>query len=165
LGLKKVFETMVCPATVRNPRNSECDLAELKDGTVMMWFRTTLGHIYKAYSEDGGESWGKPVSMKVVSPCWPQSIKRIPDTLDLLMVWNSVIGSRRNPLTVAVSKDEGKTWKRWKNLEADEKYGNAYPSVTFVKDLVLVTYWVSDENTSCITLKLKIFPRDWLYSK
>lgn len=143
----------------------EPGVVELKDGTVMMWFRTTLGHIYKSYSEDGGESWGKPVSMKVVSPCSPQSIKRIHGTSDLLLVWNSVIGPRRNPLTVALSKDEGKTWKHWKNLEADEKYGYAYPSVTFVKDLVLITYWIYDENTSRIPLKLKIFSRDWLYSK
>jgi hypothetical protein len=51
------------------------------------------------------------------------------------------------------------------NLEADEKYGYAYPSVTFVKDLVLVTYWVYDEDISRISLKLKIFPKEWLYSK
>jgi len=124
LNSKKVFETMVCPATAWNLRNSEGDL----------------------------------------SPCSPQSIKRIPGTSDLLVVWNSVIGPRRNPLTVAVPKDEGKAWQHLKNLEADEKYGYAYPSVTFVKDLVLITYWIYDENSSQISLKLKIFSKDWLYS-
>jgi sialidase-1 len=143
----------------------EPGIVELKDGTVMMWFRTTLGHIYKSYSEDDGESWSKPASMKVVSPCSPQIIKRIPGTSDLLLVWNNTTGPRRSPLTVAVSNDEGRTWKHQKNLETDEKYGYAYPSVTFVKDLVLITYFVYDENTSRAPLKLKIVSKDWLYGK
>ena len=143
----------------------EPGVVELRDGTVMMWFRTTLGHIYKSFSEDGGESWSQPESMKAVSPCSPQNIKRITRTGDLLLVWNSKIGPRRTPLTVAVSKDEGETWKNCKNIEDDDKYGYAYPSLTFVKNLVLLTYFVYDENTSRIDLKLKTVPVDWLYRK
>jgi sialidase-1 len=143
----------------------EPGVVELKDSTLMMWFRTTLGHVYKSFSENGGETWSQPESMKVVSPCSPQNIKRIPSTGDLLLVWNSKIGPRRTPLTVAVSKDEGETWANRKNIEDDKKYGYAYPSLTFVKDLVFLTYFVYDENTSHIDLKLKTVPVSWLYRK
>jgi hypothetical protein len=64
-----------------------------------------------------------------------------------------------------VSKDEGETWKNCKNIEDDDKYGYAYPSLTFVKNLVLLTYFVYDENTSRIDLKLKTVPVGWLHRK
>lgn len=142
----------------------EPGVVELKDHTVLMWFRNTLGYIYKSYSEDRGESWSSPESMNLVSPCSPQNIKRIPSTSDLLLVWNNTTGSKRTPLTVAVSKDEGETWENLKNIEDDE-YNYAYPSITFVNDLALLTYFVYDERTSLIHLKLKTIPVNWFYKK
>lgn len=51
------------------------------------------------------------------------------------------------------------------NIEDDNKYGCAYPSLTFVKNIALLTYFVYDENTSRIDLKLKTVPVGWLYRK
>jgi hypothetical protein len=45
--------------------------------------------------------------------------------------------------------------ENYKNIENDDKYGFAYPSMTFVKDFVLLTYYVYDDTTSYIDLKLK----------
>ena len=56
----------------------------------------------------------------------PASIARIPSTGDLILVWinndEKAEGKRyfsgmRTPLTVAISKDEGKTWQNIKNIE------------------------------------------------
>jgi len=143
----------------------EPGVVELRDGRVLMWFRNTLGHIYKSYSEDEGETWSSPESMNVVSPCSPQSIKRNPSTDHLLLVWNKTTGPRRNPLTVAISRDEGETWENSKDIEVDGRYSYSYPSVTFVKDLVLLTYWVYEEKKSLLHLKLKTVPMDWLYER
>jgi len=137
---------------------------ELKNGAIMMWFRTTLGYVYKSYSEDRGETWKRPESMKVVSPDAPQNIKRIPDSTDLLMVWNSGKCPKRNVLTTAISKDDGKTWKYKRNIETEEKFGYSYASITFIKDMVMLTYLVYSADNSRTSLKLKTVPVEWLYN-
>jgi hypothetical protein len=146
--------------------DSPCDepgVVELKDGRVLMWIRTTLGRIYRSFSEDSGETWSKPEPMDLVSPDSPAIIKRIPKTDDLLIIWNNTQGPRRVPLTAAISMDDGETWKNFKNLEGDARYQYAYPSITFVDDEALITYYVHDERAGRISLKLKIAPVDWFY--
>jgi len=136
----------------------EPGVIELEDGRAMMWMRTGLGYIFGAYSSDGGETWTKPGSMGIVSPRSPQTIKRIPSTGDLLMVWNNTPGPRRVPLTAAVSHGDGQSWKNFKNVEADETQTYAYTSVTFIGDEVFLTYYCDHRS-----LKLKIVPVDWFY--
>ncbi|KYH40053.1 MAG: sialidase [Candidatus Bathyarchaeota archaeon B26-2] len=144
-----------------NSTAEEPGVIELEDGRVMMWMRTSLGYIYRAYSEDGGESWSRPESMGIVSPRSPQTIKRIPSSGDLLLIWNNTPGPKRVPLTAAISHDDGETWEKIKNLETDNRYTYAYSSVTFVDDEALLTYWVNDGRR--ISLKLKIIPTEWFY--
>lgn len=141
-----------------NSTAEEPGIIELRDGRIMMWMRTSLGHVYRAYSSDGGETWSKAESMGIVSPQSPQSIKRIPNTGDLLMVWNNTSGPRRVPLTAAVSRDEGESWENIQDLETDEKQTYAYTCITFMKDEVFLTYYCDHRS-----LKLKILPIDWLY--
>jgi sialidase-1 len=141
----------------------EPGLIELKDGRIMMWFRTTLGYIYRAFSDDYGETWSKPEPMKLISPCSPQSMKRIPETGDILLVWNNTRGPQRTPLTVAISRDEGENWENVKNIETDINFSYAYPSITFVGDEALITYYSHEMKTNLISLKLKIFPVIWFY--
>lgn len=136
----------------------EPGVVELQDGKVLMWMRTGLGYVYKAYSSDGGETWTKPESMRIVSPRSPQTIKRIPTTQDLLMVWNNTSGPKRVPLTGAISRDEGRTWEKFKNLETDEAQTYAYTSITFVGSETFLTYYCDHRS-----LKLKILPIDWFY--
>ena len=136
----------------------EPGVIELEDGRVMMWMRTSLGYIYKAYSSDGGETWSKPESMGIVSPRSPQTIKRIPKTGDLLLIWNHTSGPKRTPLTAAISFDEGETWKNFRNIESSDEETYAYPSVTFVDNEAVITYYCNHRS-----LKLKIIPVDWFY--
>ena len=143
----------------------EPGLVELKDGSVLMILRTSLGYIYRSRSRDRGLTWTDPESMGLVAPCAPATIKRIPTTDDLLMVWNNTPGPRRIPLTAAVSKDEGKTWENLRDLETDERYTHAYTSVAFVDERALLTYWVHDEGKGLTSLKLKMVPIDWFYGK
>lgn len=143
---------------IPNVEADEPGVIELKDGRVMMWIRTDAGYIYRAYSEDKGETWSKPESMGLRSPSSPQTIKRIPSTDALLLVWNNTPGPRRVPLTAAVSYDDGETWVNLKNLETDERYTYAYTSITFVGEEALLTYWVSGGG---ISLKLRIIPVEW----
>jgi sialidase-1 len=119
----------------------EPGVVELKDGRVMLWNRTSTGQIYRAYSSDKGLTWSTPEPMGVAAPVSPASIKRIPSTGDLLLVWNNS-PKYRFPLTTAISKNDGRTWRTPKNLEENPCCTYAYASITFDKDRCLFTYYV-----------------------
>lgn len=91
----------------------EPDVAELRDGRVLMIVRTQLGSIYASVSEDRGDTWSAAEDWGVPSPESPATLRRIPATGHLLLVWNPVYspgadhGGRRVPLAAAVSRDEG----------------------------------------------------------
>jgi sialidase-1 len=127
-----------------NPRNSEGDIIELKDGSLMMNMRTNAGSQYICYSKNGGETWSRPRPSKLASPLSPASIKRISWTGELLCVWNDHSGDhpypagRRTPLCLAVSKDDGKTWSTSRMIEPDPNGWYSYTSITFVKDRMLL---------------------------
>lgn len=130
---------------------------ELKDGRVMMIIRTALGHIYKCYSSDGGQTWTKPVAMELVAPNSPASIARIPSTGDLLIVWNNN-PRERCPLNTAISRDEGETWENIRTLEGGPG-SFCYTSIDFMDDKALLTYYAPGG------LRLAIVPIRWFYEE
>ena len=132
---------------------------ELKDGRVLMLMRTGLGGQYKSISNDGGETWTEPVPTPLVGSAAPVSISRIPETGELLALWNHNpgVGARR-PLTAAISGDEGETWTRFKNIEEGEHDQWAYPAVTWINNEAFLTYFNYAGGHS---LYLKILPATW----
>ena len=98
-------------------------VAELKDGRLLCFMRSTCGRILKSYSEDGGEHWTKVQPTDIAMSNSPCSLKRLPATGDLVMVWNMMSaeeirkGYRRGRLSIAISKDDGQTWENVKTLE------------------------------------------------
>ncbi len=134
---------------------------ELKDGQVMMLMRTGLGGQYKSISNDGGETWSRPVPTPLVGTAAPVSISRIPTTGDLLAIWNHNPGAKkRNPLTTAISKDQGETWQNMRNIEDAPDDAWAYPAVTWVGQRALITYF---NYTGGLSLQLKTLPPAWFY--
>ena len=93
----------------------------------------------------------------------PVSISRIPGTGDLLAIWNHNPGaSKRNPLTAAISKDEGESWQQFRNLEDAANDAWAYPAVTWVEDRALITYF---NYSGGLSLQLRILPASWFYEE
>ena len=98
-------------------------VAELKDGRLLCFMRSTCGRILKSYSSDGGENWMKVQLTDVAMSNSPAMLKRLPTTDDLVMVWNQMSadeikrGYRRGRLTIALSKNDGQTWIHRRNLE------------------------------------------------
>ena len=80
----------------------------------------------------------------------------------MLAVWNNDIGSprARNPLTAAISRDDGKTWEHFRNVADAAGDAFAYPSVTFVGDRALLTYF---NYQGGISLFLQGIPVKWFY--
>ena len=149
----------------------EPGVVELKDGRLMMYMRTNAGSQYVCYSQDGGETWSKAQPSNLASPLSPASIKRNPWTGDLLCVWNDHSGihkypaSRRTPLCLAISQDEGKTWSRSSIIEGNPDGWYCYTSITFVKDRVVLAYCAGDKEIGGLNrLKVVSLCRDWLTS-
>lgn len=145
----------------------EPGVIELKDGRILLWLRTDQGKIYRSYSNDRGETFSEPQPMALNSVLSPQSIKRIPSTGDLLLVWNYSTRARF-PLTAAISKDEGETWTHFRNLDQDPAHTYAYTSIEFVKDRALFTYYAgpppAEKSGPRWNLKLKSAPVRWFYN-
>lgn len=100
----------------------EPTIAELKDGRLLCFIRSATGRVLKSYSCDGGETWTKVEVTDIPMSNSPGVLIRLPKTGDLAFVWNPMTpeeikrGYRRGRLTVAVSTDDGETWRRHKTL-------------------------------------------------
>jgi sialidase-1 len=143
----------------------EPGVVELKDGRLLMVFRSTGGYVGRAFSSDGGETWTPAEMIKELpSPCGPQTLERIPSTGDLLLVWNNNPkapqgNGERTPQTAAISRDEGKTWENIRDIAAEPKAGYCYTSMTFVDDDVILTYYAPGG------LQFTRIPVSWFYGK
>ncbi len=128
----------------------------LKDGRLLMFLRTRLGSQYLSTSTDDGETWTPAQPSDIVSPLAPASMKRIPDTGDLLLVWNDHAAvpeswradessepmreGRRTPQTVAISKDDGATWQYKQNLLSHPEGWYCYTAIHFHEGKVLLGF-------------------------
>ena len=139
----------------------EPGVVELKDGRVMLWVRTDLGRIYRAYSHDKGKTFSelKPIA-GLDSPLSPQSIKRHPKSGDLILVWNNS-PNKRFPLSTAVSRDEGLTWERVKVLDETPGATFAYTSIEWLRDRALLSYYVGANGGW--SLRVRTLPLNWFY--
>jgi sialidase-1 len=149
----------------------EPEVVELTGGKQLMIIRTQLGHIATSISDDCSDHWSEPSKLPVEAPESPATIRTIPATGDLLLVWNKTFipgsghGGKRTPLTAAVSSDEGKTWRHVRNLETSPDHGFAYTSVLFHKERVLLSYYVHDHQSGRISSRFRSLPVRWFYEK
>ena len=150
----------------------EPGVVELKDKRLMMFCRTPHGSQYVSYSEDQGDTWTAFRSSNIKSPQSPATIERIPQTGDLLMVWNNhdrvdaKNRGKRTPFHVAVSRDEGQSWEKIKTLEEDPNGWYCYTALAFVGDHVLLGHCAGDRRQGGLnTTQITRFSLDWLYER
>ena len=131
----------------------EPGVVELKDGRVMMFVRTGEGMQYVSYSSDGGDTWSELKPSNMAGPCAPASIERIPGSGELFLVWNNhanidpALKGRRTPMTIAVSRDEGKTWENVRNIAWRPHGWYCYTAIEFVDGAVLLGHCAGDRRT------------------
>lgn len=152
------------PDIIDQPKRGamEPEVVELADGRLLMIIRTQTGRIATSLSSDGGLHWSAPDALPVDSPESPATIRTVPATGDLLLVWNQS-PNQRTPLTAAVSSDEGRTWRHVRQIETDPQHRYAYTSVLFHKDRVLLSYYVQDPATRRISSRFRSLPVRWFY--
>ncbi len=144
----------------------------------MMFCRTHIGYAYISYSSDRGETWSNDHPMPgILAALSAPAIKRIPSTGDLLMVWDdhSMVTTtthpyhgKRTPLTVAISRDEGKTWEKVKYIEQAADGWYCYTGMEFVGDHVLLAHCAGPRDESkglcgLETTQITRFNLAWLY--
>lgn len=139
----------------------EPGVIELNDGTLWAWTRTEMGSQYVSYSKDNGDSWSPAKPSDFTAPCSPMSVKRNPQTGDLIAVWND-INPRwnlpeatekswgRTPLVIAKSYDDSKSWKDFKIIESDPTRGYCYIAIHFVDKGILLSYCCGGGETSIV---------------
>ena len=157
-------KTWKASVEVANPGKivtQEPGMVELKNGSILMFARTTANVQYFSYSKDKGETWSEVEPGNLKSPCSPATIARIPSTGDLLVVWNdNGIDQNRTPLNIAVSKDDGKTWINNKILENNPKGSYCYNAIHFTGNDVLLGYF----DWSTVGVTIKKINIDWIYN-
>jgi hypothetical protein len=166
--------------------NESC-LARRHDGSLLMYLRSSVGRPFAAVSKDEGASWGPPELSPLAAPDAPTYLKRLPDSGNLLAIWNNNFnpaaapklalaagpdgevrkvtiphhGLTRCPLLCAVSADDGRSWGLPLALEDDINYEWAYPGVVFTKDHALIHYFRSSVITRGRELMLTRVPLKW----
>ena len=150
----------------------EPGIIELKDSKLMLFCRTESGTQYISYSSDQGETWSTLKPSNIKSPLSPAAIERIPQTGDLMLVWNNNYkpihdGGNRTPFNVAISKDEGATWEKIKEIESDPNGWYCYTAIEFIGNNVLLGHCAGDRsmNVGLATTHITRLSLDWIYSE
>ncbi len=142
----------------------------LKSGVLMMFMRTDAKVQYLSYSADQGETWRAVVPSDINSPRAPASIRRLPATGDLLLVWNNNRGEKekhtdnRTHYNTAISSDEGKTWQHIRTVASKPNGLYCYYAIAFVEDAVLIGHlaeWNADKTQ--LSTHITRLGLDWLY--
>ncbi len=129
----------------------EPGVIELNDNRVMAWFRTNNVSQYKAFSNDGGETWSAAEpAREFPSVESPLSMKRDPKSGELVAVWcdrdprwgiNPTGESwGRTPLVIARSKNNGASWYGHRIIEDAPDHGFCYIAMLFDDDALLLAY-------------------------
>lgn len=150
-------------------RFEEASLVERTDGSLLQVIRSRNGQSFYSESTDGGSTWTTPRPSGVVTSLAPTLIKRMPNSSDLLLIWNPNFNpddrllGKRSRLLGAISKDGGHTWGLPKALETDDGFHFEYPSVTFDRDGALIHYRVFPADRSRCDLVQARVPVSWFY--
>ncbi len=145
-------------------------VVELKNGNILLYCRTDEGFQYFSRSNNSGESWSEIEKGNIKSPLSPATIKRIPATGDLLLVWNNNFqegrdGGKRTPLNIAVSNNEGKTWSKIETIESDPDGWYCYTAIEFADDHVLLGHCAGNRKmyNGLETTQITRLSLDWIY--
>ncbi len=160
---------MMDPIAGVGGRFEEACLSQRADGSLIQFIRSWHGQSFTAESTDRGTTWSAPKPSGVFSALAPTYVTRIPNSNDLLMIWNPTwnpdvkIAGFRCVLACAISKDGGRSWGLPKALETNPQLWSEYPGVTFDGDHALVYYRVfSLDRKRCDLVQARV-PLTWFY--
>jgi len=128
----------------------EPGVQELSDGRLMLSMRSSHG-IYRAFSDGVNSPWEGCGRMEGLHVCLgPQTIKRLPDSKELLMLYNDrgtiPVGdprfTLRTPLSLARSIDDARSWRPCGSL-TDDSRNYCYFSLLFFQNRFVISCYRS----------------------
>lgn len=149
---------------VVGPQCNECQAVELADGSLLLNVRSYkgTGRRLSALSKDGGETFSKPVEDKdLIEPVCQASILRQPAAQGGILFSNPA-STRREKLTVRLSRDEGKSWPHAQLLHAGP---SAYSCLAVLSDGTIACLYERGDTNPYETLTCARFSLDWLTRK
>jgi hypothetical protein len=102
---------------------NEGSVAEVAPGRLLCFFRTGMGRLYQAWSNDNGETWTRPQPTVLASSTSTPQLRKLP-TGHLLAIWDQDsdfeirAGLNQMRLSAAISRDGGRVWEFFQNIEA-----------------------------------------------
>ncbi|NLD87957.1 MAG: exo-alpha-sialidase [Clostridiales bacterium] len=130
-------------------------IAQSENGDLVMVMRSQLGSLFRSCSHDEGETWTKPQTTGLRIPESCPFIFNVPSSRAMVVIWNnseydmnwrSHYG-KRTPLTIALTFDDGKTFKYLRDIETEPNTAFTNPGAIWLSDdELLVTYWTCPYN-------------------
>ena len=123
-----------------DPAFDEPAVVELRNGDLLLFLRNGTGRIWQSLSRDGGETWSVSIPTDLAASSSPISLRRFPDSGDLLVIWSQAsreeleYGLVRTRLSCAVSRDDGITWECFNNFESLDNQTRVEPAKIFSED-------------------------------
>ncbi|MBP7140265.1 MAG: exo-alpha-sialidase [Opitutaceae bacterium] len=166
----KQSKVTIDPIAGHGGRFEEAGFVQRHDGSLLQFIRSWHGQSFRSESFDRGATWTEPRPSGVMSALAPTILVRIPESHDILMVWNptwnpdAALAGVRSVLACSISRDGGMTWGLPKALETDPNQWAEYPSVIFERGEALVHYRIFSRNRKRCDLVQARVPIDWFYS-
>ena len=134
-------------------------LWESEPGKVHALLRSTGGRIWRSDSSDGGLTWTPVYATELPNNNSGIETLKLEDGR-LLLLYNPVSKNwgNRTPLDLAVSADNGQTWRTIAHLEQDPDLESefSYPSMARTKDGIAITYTYQRERLRCWQVPLTV---------
>ena len=146
---------------VVGPNCNESQIAELPDGTLLLNMRSYEANKLRmiAKSTDGGLTFSKPEEDKtLIEPVCQASLLRYPGTEPLLLFSNPA-STRREKLTVRLSRDGGASWPAARLLHSGPA---AYSCLTVLPDKSIACLYERGKKSPYEEITLARFPFSWL---
>lgn len=170
----------------------EPSVVELNDGRLWMLIRNAQDNLYESFSENSGESWSTPVPSRFYGTITMPTIQKLKDKR-LLLLWNNTtplpevehnggywedVFTNRDALHAAISDDDGKTWKGFREIYLNPLRNDSLMATRFGKmgsndRSVQQTEFVELDNDKVLIAlgqhpkirKLLVLDLNWLYEK
>ena len=147
-------------------------ILEMRDGRVWMLIRTQMGRFYESFSPDGS-NWSQPEPSTLISSDSPAGLARLTDGR-VVLLWNNCLRfpyayGGRHVLHAAISSDEGRSWRGYREVARDPfnnqpppssgDHGTAYPFPIATKDGKVLFATGQGEGRVFV----KLLDPQWLY--
>ncbi len=151
-------------APIRSPRgNIQPAVVQLDQKYLIAYCRRggdydpkTIGHIVRAESHDGGQTWSEGKDSQFPNPNAAVELNKLTSGR-LLLIFNDSM-TRRTPLTAAISPDQDRTWPIQRTI-CEGQNDFASPSAFQARDGRIHLVFTSDRRT---VVNHAVFDEDWL---